>query len=376
MSDFINNCQDLSIIPAKIVPYNLQNHGNRLFQGIPGIEYNPMDSSFYATWYGGGADEGPGNYAMLALSKDGGDSWSEVISVACVDMPVRVYDPGLWCSPEGVFYWYWNQSYDKFDGRAGVWIARTLEKNSPFPPWEIPRRIGNGVMMNKPTVMAKDGIWCFPAAIWNLDNMVTSYPISYPEDYQKERYSNLLISLDRGKNFTLCAGPDIPERSFDEHMIVEKNNGAWELFVRTFYGIGAKVSSDQGRTWQHYHNNYSHHNVYRKGPSTRFFIRRLRSGRWLLVYHDHPGIRCRLSAWLSEDEGQTWPWQLLLDERINVSYPDGTETNDGFIRIIYDRERYRDMEILMARFTEEDVLGGSIRDSQSRLKIMINKGSL
>jgi hypothetical protein len=364
----------MAMIPAKIVPYNVQKYGNRLFQGIPGIEYNPANSSFYATWYGGGADEGPGNYAMLALSKDGGDSWSDVLSVACVDIPVRVYDPGLWRSPEGVFYWYWNQSYDKFDGRAGVWIAKALEENLLSPSWDIPHRIGNGVMMNKPTV-TKDGVWCFPTAIWNLDNIVSSYPISYPDDYQKERFSNLLIGTDQGREFTLRAGPDIPERSFDEHMVVEKDDGTWILFVRTFYGIGAKLSPDHGRTWRHYHNGYSHHNVYLTGPSSRFFIRRLRSGRWLLVYHDHQKIRCRLSAWLSEDEGQTWPWQLLLDERINVSYPDGTETDEGLIHVIYDRERYKDREILMARFTEEDILSGDIRDSRSRLKIMVNKGS-
>ena len=32
--------------------------------------------------------------------------------------------------------------------------------------------------------------------------------------------------------------------------------------------------------------------------------------------------RSHLTALLSEDDGQTWPYYLLLDERNEVSYPD------------------------------------------------------
>lgn len=42
-----------------------------------------------------------------------------------------------------------------------------------------------------------------------------------------------------------------------------------------------------------------------------------------------------------------------------VSYPDFTEGSDGFVYCIYDHERLERGEILLARFTEEDVAAGS-----------------
>ena len=52
------------------------------------------------------------------------------------------------------------------------------------------------------------------------------------------------------------------------------------------------------------------------------------------------------------------PTPLLLDERNEVSYPDAKEADDGFIYVTYDHERVTEREILMARFTEEDIIKG------------------
>ena len=51
---------------------------------------------------------------------------------------------------------------------------------------------------------------------------------------------------------------------------------------------------------------------------------------------------------------------LLLDERSGVSYPDGQQTADGLIRIIYDYSRTGSRHILMATFREEDVAAGKL----------------
>lgn len=53
----------------------------RPFQGIPGIARTP-GGRLWATWYGGGDDEGPENYVMLASSADDGRTWSQVSVVA------------------------------------------------------------------------------------------------------------------------------------------------------------------------------------------------------------------------------------------------------------------------------------------------------
>jgi hypothetical protein len=59
---------------------------------------------------------------------------------------------------------------------------------------------------------------------------------------------------------------------------------------------------------------------------------------------------------------------LLLDERGGVSYPDGQQTADGLIRIIYDYSRTGDRQILIAVFREEDVLAGKAVTRDVRLR--------
>ena len=83
--------------------------------------------------------------------------------------------------------------------------------------------------------------------------------------------------------------------------------------------------------------------------------------------------RRNLKAMLSDDDGKTWKGFLLLDEREEVSYPDVTWDAEGNLYIVYDRGRYTDREILLARVTEADILAGALVTDGSYLKKVINK---
>ena len=154
-------------------------------------------------------------------------------------------------------------------------------------------------------------------------------------------------------------------------MIVEKKDKSLWMLARTGKGIMESTSNDRGKTWSEpVVSNIKH-------PVARFHIRRLKSGRLLLVKHgdqidSHSG-RVQLSAWLSKDEGKTWEGGLVLDERKGISYPDGFQSPNGSIHISYDRNRSRDGEILMARFTETDILAGKLVNPESRLKMLISR---
>jgi hypothetical protein len=93
--------------------------------------------------------------------------------------------------------------------------------------------------------------------------------------------------------------------------------------------------------------------------NARFFIRRLKSGRLLLVRHDPPAgstKRSHLKGFLSGDDGKTWSAGLLLDEHVGVSYPDGVQAPNGTIHLIYDFDRNGARQILTATLTEADIL--------------------
>ena len=228
-------------------------------------------------------------------------------------------------------------------------------------------------MLNKPAV-TRDGKWLLPAAVWAENVCPTGY--GYKEE--KEDGAFVWESTDGGGSFLRRGKAVVPDRSFDEHMLVERRDGTLRMYVRTHYGIGMADSADGGKTFSEGRDSGL------SGPDSRFYIGRLRSGRLLLVNHVDFKKRDHLTALLSEDDGETWPYRLLLDERENISYPDAAEGEDGSLYIVYDRERgyYKQSlaamkasarEILMARIREEDILAGRIVSEGSRLKEVVSR---
>ena len=69
----------------------------------------------------------------------------------------------------------------------------------------------------------------------------------------------------------------------------------------------------------------------------------------------------------------TWQGGLMLDEREDVTYPDGVQTEDGTIHIIYDHQRTPLGEVLMATFTEDDVRAGKPVTDTVRLRVQIDR---
>jgi hypothetical protein len=339
----------------------------RLWQGIPGLERAP-GGRLWATWYSGADGEGPGNIIVLVTSADDGQTWSAPsLVVRHPDPGSRCYDPCLWVDPLGRLWLFWTQSGQFFDGRAGVWAARCEDPDAAQPTWSTPRRLCHGIMMNKPLVLST-GEWGLPAAVW-------SHTEAKPEETASERFSNLVVSTDAGETWSWRGGADVPNRCFDEHMIIERRDGSLWMCVRRHDGIGEAISTDRGYTW------VATPDPIRPGPNTRFFLRRLASGRLVLVYHDSASVRSHLTAWLSDDDGRSWIGGLLLDERAGVSYPDGVQAPDGSLYLIYDYRRGdcyamgKDREILMAVVTEDDILQGGLTSPTSRLRVLINKAT-
>lgn len=343
----------------------------RIFQGIPGIE-RAGNGRLWATWYGGGKTEGPENYVMLATSDNNGKTWSDVMLVIDPPGDVRAFDPCLWHDPTGRLWLFWAQGHSLWDGRGGVWAIVTDEPESASPKWSGPRRLCHGVMMNKPTVLST-GEWLLPASVWSHKpiNLIAK---EYAFDLGKLSGSHAVCSTDKGKTWKLLGLSDVKGRSCDEHMIVERKDGMLWMLIRTKYGIGESVSCDRGKTWS---TGGPSKTVTHIDSSARFFIRRLASGKLLLVKHAPPTGKGRshLAAFVSDDDGKTWQGGLMLDKRPGVSYPDGVQAPDGTIYIIYDYSRHRAKQILMATFTEDDVAKGKCVTGKARLRVLVNQAT-
>ncbi len=317
------------LTPPNVIAHPDATHASttRAFQGIPSLA-SGREGRLWAVWYGGitpGEDEN--NYVILAVSTDNGKTWSDEKLVVEPDGPVRAFDPEIWLAPDGKLWLFWAQGLDKPAkfGPSGVWAMTAVEADGPEAMWSEPRRLCDG-----------------------------------------------------GATWTERGAVDVPPevRDFDEHMLVERRDGSLWMWVRTKYGIGESASADGGRTWSVLTRSAVPH------VNSRFFVRRLRSGRLLLVRHDpenddfadgtSKGTRSHLKAFLSDDDGASWGGGLLLDDRHGVSYPDGDESGDDAILITYDYDRTGAREILMASFTEEDVLSGVSTSKTVRLRCLVN----
>ena len=356
--------------------------GHRAWQGCPTIA-RTRGGRLFAGWYTGGLFEPCiRNFNVLVKSDDGGESWSKPILAVYPDKDrlLRNIDIQLWVDPANRLWVAWTHSpYHAGDKPATIrtpfdWNAyhkeftgvEALVCNDPDAEtleWEEPREICFGFLRCKPIVMA-DGRYLFPAYDW----------------VHKDRYF-LRVSSDAGQTFRdLPAARKFGPRTYDETMAYEYR-GRLRILTRTVSGcIAYSDSFDGGANW-------TDTAPYQPAPSTRFYIGWLRCGLLAMVRAvSEESDRTGMKIMLSDDGGESWKWQLVLDPRANVSYPDLCEDEAGDIFVIHDRERDNRIgldnatwtstaakEILLSKVTVEDIQSGRLSEG-SYLARVISKG--
>ncbi len=364
---------DLALVPPKLNTSPLPEYDyDRLDYGMTiGIERTPK-GRLWACWVAGG--DSPKAFFVLATSDDDGETWSKprlVVDAHSRNLPMdrSVLVGNLWTDPRGRLWLFFDQSMEMFDGRAGVWAAVCADPDAAEPSWSVPRRLWHGVMLNKPTVLS-NGEWMLPISLDQREGFGPFQGLF--KELDPLRGANVFVSSDQGETLRRRGAVRFPNPDWHEHMIIERKDGTLWMLARTAKGIMQSTSADGGRTWAE----PTEPSGIRQ-PNARFFLRRLASGRLLLVKHGdaldaHQG-RVKLSAWLSDDDGRAWQGGLILDERKGVSYPDGFQSPDGMIYVSYDRNRATDGEILLARFSEDDILARKLVSPRSRLKMLISR---
>ncbi len=347
---------DLSLEPPVIQTHPGPEYDDAVRPGnmIIGIDRTPK-GRLWAAWVGNG--DSPNGFFMLASSDDQGRTWSKPrLVIDPTDPPNlpqrRALVGNLWTDPLGRLWLFFDQSMGYFDGRAGDWYIRCDNPDDATPTWSAPVRFADGCTLNKPTVLA-NGDWLLPVALWTRDRIGPASLKEAHKDLDAIRMANVFASTDQGKTWKRRGGVAFPETDFDEHMIVERRDGSLWMLARTKHGISESVSYDKGASWT-VPKRSKIQNV-----SARFFIRRLASGNLLLVKNGPIDVRLprrsSMTAFLSTDDGYSWGSGLLLDDRAEVSYPDGFQAPDGTIHILYDWNRHTDAEILLTKFTEADI---------------------
>jgi hypothetical protein len=342
---------DLALQPAYVIVSPWKQHiPPTKRQGVAGIERTAKGR----LWVVYGRDvESTRNFQIVRNSDDDGRTWSDVRLMILPRAGTRAMSACVWIDPRGRLWLFWGQSAGMQDGRFGIWTVVCDDPDADELQWSAPRRIGDGILLNKPTVL-NNGDWLLTSSVWKADDSIKVY-----------------ASTDNGQTFQLRGTANIEDaktRGPDEPMIVERKDSSLWMLVRC-QGLAETTSQDQGRTWTPVKRIALPH------PTSRFFVRRLQSGALLLVKHgplDGRVKREQLMAFLSDDDGQTWLGGLMLDERDDVTYPDGVQAQDGTLYIVYDHQRTPLGEVLLATFTEQDIRAGKPVTDKARFRQLIS----
>ena len=341
----------------------------RKFQGCPTIAVSPKGRIFMG-WYAGGTREPHmGNYNLLVYSDDDGKTWSEPVLIipSSIERNVHALDIQLWISPEGKLYVFWVQNdalscpkeniccyEDGFiethwidgyifgvDWAHAQWLSICEDPDADTLAFSEPRYLGIGFLRCKPTVLS-DGRWF----LCNYDQLTKSYGYT--------------ISTDQGETYTRYYGAKKIDTPHDETMVYERKDGSIHMLARTGTSgyIAETVSVDGGKTWSETVNTDI------CNPNTRLYISRTPSGRIILVNNDSTEKRVNMTVYLSDDDGETFLYKKCIYEDVS-SYPD-VDFYDGKIYLTFDHGRTRENEILLCKFTEDDI----INDKDIEVKIV------
>lgn len=349
----------------------------RAWQGCPTIA-RTKGGRLFAGWYTGGMFEPCiNNYNVLVQSDDNGETWSAPIMAVYSNFENkhRNIDIQLWVDNKNRLWVMWTHSpyYANskpatikvpfaFDYHKEFTAVEALICNDPDADelvWETPRVICGGFLRSKP-IVRYNGDYVFPAYDW-----ITS-----------DKYV-LRVSKDNGETFKNLFAASKPQNNvFDETMAYEIGERLC-ILARTNLGYYLEShSDDDGASW-------SAPSEYDKAPSTRLYIGRISTGQLVYVRSISNTERQGMKVCLSENDGATWPYELILDTRDNLSYPDLCEGEDGTLYIVYDRERDNRYhlnrttwtstaakEILLSKITVQDIYNGMLGENSYTARVI------
>jgi hypothetical protein len=268
-----------------------------------------------------------------------------------------------------------------------------LDPENEYTAWSAPRLLGNKNMSIMKPLIFPDGTIMRP-----MDDF-SFHP--FADNPDKVRIRFLKEDVD-GKPMFISELPADADASFAEQMPIVRRDGSLFTFYRARNGQKFAESFDGGMTWKlggYYSMQFS--------IDTKCILKKLPSGRVLLVandvqmkeengqnvffYTDESGnqrelvknrildrpARTRMTAYLSDDDGRTFPHKMLLCDDGQISYPSATLGKDGSIYIVYDQGRgvIGQHTIFLSRITEEDILAGKLVNSEGFLNNIVSRPS-
>ena len=324
-------------------------------------------NNVFVAWRTGGTREpSPFVYIVVAASSDGGKSFRD---------PFLIIDPTVDSAFLDIPMFYYNNAgqlwltYRWFGSGSGEFAIEFVNPAGPLDEIKFtePILIGNPASSDpggcfvpyaKPLLMG-DGRILFGSS-----------------NYSNKQSTAVMESTDDGHSFSTVA--QIPStaggyKSNGESSLVKLSDGTLWLLSRVEGGyeggIEESFSYDGGKTWTNARGALA---APLRGPGSRFTMINLQDGGLLFITNNSDSVRHNMTAYLSYDDGKTWPYSFVVDPHLSA-YPDVWQALDGKIYIVYDKGRYTEGGIRLTILTVEDIKAGKIVNEGSYDKISIAK---
>ena len=150
-----------------------------------------------------------------------------------------------------------------------------------------------------------------------------------------DTYNIGIIAISDDNGATWSASDPIVSLGGVQPSLVRRKDGSIVAYMRDNGPPPQRVivaeSRDEGASWTE----GADSDIPNPGASVEVIA--LNDGSWLMVNNDTEQGRARLSVWISEDEGQSWPHRRSLEDAKagSYSYPSVLQTSDGMIHVTY-----------------------------------------
>lgn len=367
-------------------PNPKHNHGSSIVEAPNG--------DLLACWFHGSGERKEDDVLIQgARKRKGADAWSEPFLMA--DTPnYPDCNPVLFIDPRGKLWLFWITVQAHEWGSSALKYRIASEYNADGPPqWEWqdvihaePKDLEATFLQNI-TVMKekyKELLAQNPQYAGLADElekaakdeltrrlgwMTRIHPIMTSDNRMMlGLYSDVFntsaaaFTEDWGQNWTFSQAVLTPEIGNIQPSFVMRKNGNIVVMMRD-NGVPKKIrvaeSEDQGITW----GEVTHMDIPNPGSSVEVIA--LENGHWVLVCNDTLDERNVITAYLSEDEGATWPFKRALErweprsadgkEHGSASYPSIIQTKDGNLHCTYSYkdESFEGSTIRHTMFNEE-----------------------
>lgn len=332
----------------------------RRFQGIASMNRTDNGRLWAGFLTGGTREPQLENYISIVYSDDDGETWTEAFVARAKETTpgIQIGNIDFHKRSDGSLLITLQQHQEGYEQFTYTYTAVCNNPDAEQPEWSTPKFAFLGWQHAEFAVISSTGEWLAPAYLAPQEDIVTIYS-----------------SMDEGETWVRKGSVRNNGIYTCESMIYEQADGTLRMLSRTqssgpaYGGIMENYSYDGGVHWTPFAGNMEPPFT---GPASKFYIGWLDSGNLLMVNHYNFKGRNNMTALLSEDGGKTWPYKLLLDGA-EVSYPEAVQAEDGTIYVTHDRNRYTTGEVILHKFTEEDIKAGAFVSEKARQGIVISK---